>query len=101
MICSLLFCCYLSTCLFHFRRAHTLTVLFVLVSVLIYVAVFEPVRDDTSYNTKRYRPLFNRQTPLGVVLCEPYKVPDSNYSETSDHEQFGLRTNFLNTKRLG
>ncbi|PNF28640.1 Phosphatidylserine synthase 2 [Cryptotermes secundus] len=37
----------------YFWRAHTLTVLFVLVSVLIYVAVFEPVRDDTSYNTKR------------------------------------------------
>lgn len=37
----------------YFWRAHTLTVLFVLVSVLVYVAVFEPVRDDTSYNTKR------------------------------------------------
>ncbi|KDR07745.1 phosphatidylserine synthase 2-like isoform X2 [Zootermopsis nevadensis] len=37
----------------YFWRAHTLTVLFVLVSVLIYVAVFEPVWDDTSYNTKR------------------------------------------------
>lgn len=45
--------------LFCFRRAHTLTVLFVLVSVLIYVAVFEPVWDDTSYNTKRY----------GHILC--------------------------------
>lgn len=45
--------CYCIVCLFHFRRAHTLTVLVVLVCVLIYVAVFEPVRDDTSYNTKR------------------------------------------------
>jgi hypothetical protein len=78
MICSLLFCCCDTTCLFHFRRAHTLTVLIVLVSVLIYVAVFEPVRDDTSYNTKRYRYVLNRQTLLGVVLCEPCKVPDSN-----------------------
>ncbi|XP_069692236.1 phosphatidylserine synthase 2-like [Periplaneta americana] len=42
----------------YFWRAHTLTVLFVLVSVLIYVAVFEPVRNDTSYNTKR-----------GLVAC--------------------------------
>lgn len=42
-----------------FRRAHTLTVLFVLVSVLVYVAVFEPVRDDTSYNTKRYSQIFS------------------------------------------
>lgn len=65
-------------CSFHFRRAHTLTVLFVLVSVLIYVAVFEPVRDDTSYNTKRYRSVLNGQTLLGVVLYEPYKVSDSN-----------------------
>jgi hypothetical protein len=48
-----------------FRRAHTLTVLFVLVSVLVYVAVFEPVRDDTSYNTKRYRPMFSMFDALG------------------------------------
>ncbi|KAJ9598252.1 hypothetical protein L9F63_011073 [Diploptera punctata] len=42
----------------YFWRAHTLTVLVVLVVVLIYVAVFEPVKQDTSYNTKR-----------GLVAC--------------------------------
>lgn len=57
--------------------------LFVLVSVLIYVAVFEPVRDDTLYNTKRYRSILNILTLLGVVLYDtaqtmPYEVPASN-----------------------
>ncbi|KAK2703665.1 phosphatidylserine synthase 2-like [Artemia franciscana] len=35
-----------------FWRAHTLTALFVLVIVLVYVA-FEPITDDTDYNIKR------------------------------------------------
>jgi hypothetical protein len=85
MICSSPFCCYPIICLFHFRRAHTLTVLFVLVSVLIYVAVFEPVRDDTSYNTKRYRSVLNIHSILGVAhydtaQTKPYEVPASKYS---------------------
>jgi hypothetical protein len=29
------------------------------------------------------------------------KTQQMKYSQTSDHEQFGLRTNFPNTKRLG
>ncbi|PSN32279.1 Phosphatidylserine synthase 2 [Blattella germanica] len=37
----------------YFWRAHTFTVLIVLVVVLVYVAVFEPLRENTSYNTKR------------------------------------------------
>ncbi|XP_032787452.2 phosphatidylserine synthase 2 [Daphnia magna] len=41
-----------------FWRAHTLTVLFLMIAALIYVAVFEPVILDTQYNTKR-----------GLVAC--------------------------------
>ncbi|CAG0884763.1 unnamed protein product [Cyprideis torosa] len=36
-----------------FWRAHTLTVLFVLICVLLDVAIFEPTREDFDYNTKR------------------------------------------------
>lgn len=36
-----------------FWRAHTLTVLFIFICSLVYVAVFEPVSNDTTYNTKR------------------------------------------------
>jgi len=34
------------------------------------------------------------------VLSE-YNTVKPRFTNTSDHEQFGLRTNFLNTKHLG
>lgn len=36
------------------RRAHTLTVLFILTCVLGYVTLLEETPQDTAYNTKRY-----------------------------------------------
>lgn len=36
-----------------FRRAHTLTVLFILTCVLGYVTLLEETPRDTAYNTKR------------------------------------------------
>ncbi|KAG8226791.1 hypothetical protein J437_LFUL002837 [Ladona fulva] len=41
-----------------FWRAHTLTVLLIFISVLVYVSMFEPVKEDTEYNIKR-----------GLVAC--------------------------------
>lgn len=41
-----------SVCL-AFRRAHTLTVLFILTCVLGYVTLLEETPQDTAYNTKR------------------------------------------------
>lgn len=41
-----------SVCL-DFRRAHTLTVLFILTCVLGYVTLLEETPRDTAYNTKR------------------------------------------------
>lgn len=38
------------------RRAHTLTVLFILTCVLGYVTLLEETPRDTAYNTKRYPP---------------------------------------------
>ncbi|CAG2184052.1 unnamed protein product, partial [Oppiella nova] len=38
--------------------AHTLTVLFLMTCALIYVAIFEPISDDTNYNIKR-----------GIIAC--------------------------------
>ncbi|CAG2166106.1 unnamed protein product [Oppiella nova] len=42
----------------YFWRAHTLTVLFLMTCALIYVAIFEPISDDTNYNIKR-----------GIIAC--------------------------------
>ncbi|XP_071449421.1 phosphatidylserine synthase 2-like isoform X2 [Hetaerina americana] len=42
----------------YFWRAHTVTVLVIFIGVLIYVSMFEPVKDNTEYNTKR-----------GLVAC--------------------------------
>ncbi|CAG0920925.1 unnamed protein product [Notodromas monacha] len=36
-----------------FWRAHTLTVLFIILMVLVHVAIFEPENPDTDYNAKR------------------------------------------------
>jgi len=36
------------------RRAHTLTVLFILTCALVYVTLLEETPHDTTYNTKRY-----------------------------------------------
>lgn len=36
------------------RRAHTLTVLFILTCALVYVTLLEETPQDTTYNTKRY-----------------------------------------------
>ncbi|XP_046390648.1 phosphatidylserine synthase 2-like isoform X2 [Ischnura elegans] len=41
-----------------FWRAHTVTVLLIFIGCLIYVSMFEPVKIDTEYNTKR-----------GLVAC--------------------------------
>lgn len=38
---------------FEFRRAHTLTVLFILTCALGYVTLLEETPQDTAYNTKR------------------------------------------------
>lgn len=35
------------------RRAHTLTVLFILTCALVYVTLLEETPQDTAYNTKR------------------------------------------------
>lgn len=43
---------YLFLCLY--RRAHTLTVLFILTCALVYVTLLEETPQDTAYNTKRY-----------------------------------------------
>jgi hypothetical protein len=37
----------------HCRRAHTVTVLFILTCVLVYVTLLEETPQDTTYNTKR------------------------------------------------
>lgn len=42
-----------TTCVFGFRRAHTLTVLFILTCALGYVTLLEETPQDTAYNTKR------------------------------------------------
>ena len=44
-------CLYLSLSLS--RRAHTVTVLFILTCVLVYVTLLEETPQDTAYNTKR------------------------------------------------
>uniref|UniRef100_A0A6Q2XVK6 Phosphatidylserine synthase n=1 Tax=Esox lucius TaxID=8010 RepID=A0A6Q2XVK6_ESOLU len=44
-------CITLSPC--HCRRAHTVTVLFILTCVLVYVTLLEETPQDTTYNTKR------------------------------------------------
>lgn len=38
---------------FHCRRAHTVTVLFILTCALVYVTLLEETPQDTAYNTKR------------------------------------------------
>jgi len=37
----------------YYRRAHTLTVLILMIAVLVYVALLETAREDSEYNTKR------------------------------------------------
>ena len=39
--------------LFLCRRAHTVTVLFILTCALVYVTLLEETPQDTAYNTKR------------------------------------------------
>lgn len=49
-LCTLILLFRLSIC----RRAHTLTVLFILTCALVYVTLLEETPHDTAYNTKRY-----------------------------------------------
>lgn len=36
------------------RRAHTVTVLLIMLCVLVYVGAFEKTKENSEYNTKRY-----------------------------------------------
>ena len=40
------------------RRAHTVTVLLIMLCVLVYVGAFEKTKENSEYNTKRYEYFF-------------------------------------------
>lgn len=65
-------CCLMSFfSVLNFRRAHTLTVLFILTCALGYVTLLEETPQDTAYNTKRWI----SQEYLNIPRCVLEKGP--------------------------
>ena len=42
------------------RRAHTVTVLLIMLCVLVYVGAFEKTKENSEYNTKRYEYFYRK-----------------------------------------